>query len=133
MASERDKGPTASRPHAADLRQGKDETKLDLRSSDDLRSKRLDRYQAKRLAQEILREGTVSYTKHCEEELRNDAMDTMDAANVLRCGKIEREPEPAEKFGAWRYQVETQRMAVVIEIHSKTSLRVITAWRKKKS
>ena len=132
MASERDKGPTSSRSHGAGLRGHRDETKLDLRSSDDLRSKRLDRYQAKRLAQEILREGTVSYTKHCEDELKNDAMDTMDAANVLRCGKIEREPEPAEKFGAWRYQVETHRMAVVIEIHSKTSLRVITAWRKKK-
>jgi hypothetical protein len=132
MASERDKGQDSSASHAAGLRSGKDETKLDLRSSDDLRSKRLDRNHAKRLVQEILHEGTVSYTKHCEQELTNDAMDVQDTANVLRCGKIEREPEPAEKFGSWRYQVETQRMAVVVEIHSKTSLRVITAWRKKK-
>jgi hypothetical protein len=59
-------------------------------------------------------------------------MDIVDAVNVLRCGKIEREPEPSAKFGAWRYQVETNRMVVVIEIHSKTTVRVITAWRKKK-
>lgn len=132
MVSERHKGTTFSKAHGADLRAGKDESTLDLRSSDDLRSKRLDRNHAKRLVQDILQHGSVSYTGHCMDELANDAMDALDATNVLRCGKIEREPEPSEKFGAWRYQVETQRMAVVIEIHSKTTLRVITAWRKKK-
>jgi hypothetical protein len=133
MASERDKGAASSKTQGTDLRTGKDESTLDLRSSDDLRSKRLDRNQAKRTVQDILQHGSVSYTGHCMVELANDKMDTLDAVNVLRCGKIEREPEPSEKFGAWRYQVETQRMAVVIEIHSKTRLRVITAWRKKRT
>jgi hypothetical protein len=111
------------------------ETRLDLRSTDEeggeeLGSKKLDRYEAKKLAAEIQRSGEVSFTGHCQEELKKDSMDTADVLNILRCGKIEREPEPESKFGIWRYRVETHRMAAVIEIHSKTSLRVITAWRK---
>jgi hypothetical protein len=137
MPHKRDEKEPPAESTTKKLYKSEDESILDLRSSDDLkrtddlRSKKLDRYQAKRLAQEILRDGTVSYTAHCESELKNDSMDTVDAANVLRCGKIEREPE-LHKSGSWRYHVETQRMLVVIEIHSKTRLRVVTAWRKKK-
>lgn len=117
------------------LQKGPVGTKLDLRSShdaggEDLGSKKLDRYEAKKLAAEIQRSGEVSFTGHCQEELKKDSMDTADVLNILRCGKIEREPEPESRFGTWRYRVETHRMAAVIEIHSKTSLRVITAWRK---
>jgi hypothetical protein len=133
MSSGRDKKSTSSASQSEGLRGDEDETKLDLRSSDDLKGKKLDRYQAKKIAQEILREGTFSFTSHCHVELKNDSMDTEDVVNVLRCGKVEREPEPSQRFGSWRYQIETNRMAFVIEIHSRLALRVITAWRKKKS
>ena len=131
MSSKRDEHATSQESDPKELYKKEDVTKLDLTSSDDLRNKKLDRYHAKRIAQEILRDGTVSYTTHCESELRDDSMDTVDAANVIRCGKIEMEPE-LHKSGSWRYRVETQRMAVVIEIHAKMRLRVVTAWRKKK-
>lgn len=130
MASEHDKDPASSGSHSASLQNNENETKLDLRSSDEVGNKRLDRYEAKKLAAEIQRSGEVSFTGHCQEELKKDSMDTADVLNILRCGRIEREPEPESKFGIWRYRVETHRMAAVIEIHSKTSLRVITAWRK---
>jgi hypothetical protein len=125
----------AKRALTGGLQKGSVETKLDLRSSDEegegkLGRKKLDRYEAKKLAAEIQRSGEVSFTGHCQEELKKDSMDTADVLNILRCGKIEREPEPESKFGIWRYRVETHRMAAVIEIHSKKSLRVITAWRK---
>jgi protein-tyrosine-phosphatase len=131
MASERDKVSTSSESQSEGLRGNKCESKLDLRSSDDLRSRKLDRNQAKKIAAEILSEGSISYTGHCKQELKNDKMDTVDVINILRCGRIGREPEPAEKFGAWRYRVETHKMAVIIEIHSTSHVRVITAWRNK--
>ena len=56
-------------------------------------------------------------------------MDTVDAVNIIRCGKILREPEFSDKSRAWRYRIETLKMGVVIEIHSQTYLRVITGWR----
>jgi hypothetical protein len=131
MTSERDKGSASSESQSEGLRGDECESKLDLRSSDDLRSKKLDRNQAKKIAVEILSTGSISYTGHCRQELKNDKMDTGDVINVLRCGRIGREPEPAEKFGAWRYRVETHNMAVIIEIHSTSHVRVITAWRNK--
>lgn len=131
MTSERDKPSPADQIPHGDLRSKQDESRLDLRSSDDLKGKRLDRNQAKKIAVEVLNTGEVSYTGHCKKELRNDRMDTGDVVNVLRCGRIGREPEPAEKFGAWRYRVETQKMTVIIEIHSVSHVRVITAWRNK--
>lgn len=105
------------------------ETKLDVRSSDDLSTQRLDRNEARKLIALIQRTGTASYTGHCERALRDDNMCAVDADNVMRCGKILRQPE--QKFDAWRYVVETDHMAVVVEIHSMASIRVITAWRKK--
>lgn len=48
MASERDKVSTSSESQSEGLRGNKCESKLDLRSSDDLRSRKLDRNQEKR-------------------------------------------------------------------------------------
>ena len=132
MTSKRDKDATSSKSHSEGLRENEDETKLDLRSSDDLRGSKLDRYEAKKLAQQIVQDGNFSFTSHCEKELAEDGMGTVDAVNIIAGGKIIREPEFSDKFQAWRYRIETQRMGVVIEIHSKTSLRVITGWRNRK-
>ena len=69
------------------LQKGPVETKLDLRSSDEaggerLGSKKLDRYGAKKLAAEIQRSGEVSFTGHCQEELKKDSMDTADVSGI---------------------------------------------------
>jgi hypothetical protein len=127
MASERDKGPTSSKSHARGLREGGNEPTLDPRSSDDPGSRRLDRNEAKKIIQ---RASEISYIRHCHEELAKDNLRITDVPNVLRCGKILKQPE--EKDGAWRYVVETERIAVVVEILSETSIRAITAWRKKR-
>lgn len=127
MTSGRDKDQTSSKSQSEGLREKEDESKVDLRSSDDLKGTKLDRYEAKKLAQQIIRDGTFSFTSHCEKELKRDDMDTVDAVNIIAGGKIVREPEYEHQ--AWRYRVETQRMGVVIEIHSRNCLRVITGWR----
>jgi hypothetical protein len=132
MTSERNKDSASSKSPSECLRENEDETKLDLRSSDDLKGSKLDRYEAKKLAQQIIQDGNFSFTSHCEKELAADGMGTVDAVNIIAGGKIIREPEFSDKFQAWRYRIETQRMGVVIEIHSNVSLRVITGWRNKK-
>jgi hypothetical protein len=111
-----------------DLQKGFEAARLDLGSSDDLKAHRLDKNEAKKLVAMILRSGDTSFTQHSREELQNDGLDAGDAMNTLRCGKIVRQPELI--LGAYRYVVETGRMAVAVEIHSRTSQKVITAWRK---
>ena len=101
----------------------------DQRSPVDLRSQRLDRNQAKKLIGEILRVGQVVIWDHATREMEKDDMTTMDAQNVLRCGKITEEPE--FEGGAYRYRVQTEKMLVVVELQSETELSVITAWRKR--
>ncbi len=133
MSPDEKAGAARVAPQANELNKSVAETKLDLKSSDDLRSTRLDRYQAKKLAAEIQNTGRVTYTRHCREELTNDSMDIVDVMNILRCGKVEREAEPDQKFGAWRYRIETHRMVAIVEIHSTADLRVVTAWRKRKT
>jgi hypothetical protein len=125
MSSKGDRNETSPESESKELYKKVDESKLDLRSSDDLRSRRLDRNEAKKLIQ---RAHEISYIKHCRDELANDKLCITDVPNVLRCGKIFQQPE--EKFGAWRYVVETDHMAVTVEIVSETSVRAITAWRK---
>ena len=81
---------------------------------------------AKKLIKEILKSGTVSFTKHAYEEMAKDELTTVDCTNVLRGGVV----EPPEWIdGTWRYRVRTARMCVVIAFRSETYLTVITAWR----
>jgi hypothetical protein len=131
MTSGRDKTSTSSESQSEALRGSENESKLDLRSTNDLKATKLDRYQAKKLAQEIIKNGEFSFTGHCHDELQIDNMGTPDAVNVIRCGKIGREPEFSDKSKAWRYRIETQIMGVIVEIHSPNRLRVITGWRRK--
>ena len=82
--------------------------------------------EARRLIQEILETGSVTFSKHAEEEMAKDNLTMVDVANVLRGGVL----DPAElENGSWRYRVRTARIAVIVAFRSETELRVVTAWR----
>jgi hypothetical protein len=82
--------------------------------------------QIKRLLIAILETGTVSFTSHAYEEMANDDLTEVDVRNVLRGGVA----GPGElRSGTYRYQVTTNRMAVVVGFRSETRAVVITAWR----
>ena len=81
--------------------------------------------EARKLAREILIAGTVSFTKHCLEELRKDGRSTVDATNVIRGGGY---AEAEWENGAWRHRASTQRMAVVIELQTEARLIVVTSF-----
>jgi hypothetical protein len=82
--------------------------------------------QVKRLIQEILESGSVSFSNHALEELAKDDLSTVDATNMLRGGVV----DPGEfENGSWRYRVRTARMAVIVAFRSETELRIVTAWR----
>ena len=84
--------------------------------------------EAKRLAREIVNNGTVEFSGHALEEMAKDELQTTDCLNLLRAGNY----EPAEYVnGEWRYRVGTSRICVVLAFVSDTRLRVVTAWRNK--
>jgi hypothetical protein len=81
---------------------------------------------AKRLIQEILSNGKVTFSGHAQQEMDKDDLATTDVLNMLRGGMV----EPAEfENGYWRYRVRTARMCVVVAFRSETDLRIVTAWR----
>lgn len=82
--------------------------------------------QAKQLIREIIENGSVSFSKHAEEELAKDNLTMVDATNILRGGTV----DPGEfENGSWRYRVRSSRMVVVVAFRSESELRVVTAWR----
>jgi hypothetical protein len=82
--------------------------------------------EARRLIRAIIETGSVSFSKHAEEELAKDKLTMVDATNVLRGGVV----DPGElENGSWRYRVRTARIAVIVAFRSETELRVVTAWR----
>jgi hypothetical protein len=81
---------------------------------------------AKPRIREILRTGTVRYSKHALDEMKNDELTTVDGDNVLGGGWV----EPGELVdGTWRYRVRTSRICFVIAFRSEQELVVVTAWR----
>lgn len=85
--------------------------------------------EAKRLLVSIVENGTVTFSKHADDEMKKDGLNDQDALNVLRGGVV----EPAElENGSWRYRVRTSRMYFVVSFRSDTEVRVVTAWRLKK-
>lgn len=81
---------------------------------------------AKSLILSILKDGNVAFSRHALDELKKDAMTTVDAVTVLRGGVV----RPGELVnGTWRYRVQTGRMTVVVAFRSKKELAVVTAWR----
>jgi hypothetical protein len=85
--------------------------------------------EARKLIQRIqTSSGSIVLTRHAREALSDDSMEIGDALNVLRYGKIHRSPE--FENGGWRYRVETERMALVIQFRFPSEIVVITSWRK---
>ena len=81
---------------------------------------------ARKLIQQILKAGTVSFSKHALDEMAKDKLTTVDCVNVLRGGVVE-PPELRER--TWRYHVRTARICVVVAFRSETHLVTVTAWR----
>ena len=81
---------------------------------------------AKRLAREIVDEGTVEFSFHAEDEMKKDNLIASDCLNLIRAGVYQ---PPDFINGQWRYRAETAQMCVVVTFRSATRLRVVTAWR----
>jgi hypothetical protein len=81
---------------------------------------------AKQLIQQILQGGSVTFSRHAEQEMAKDNLTMVDVTNILRGGVV----DPAEfENGSWRYRVRSARIAVVVAFRSESELRVVTAWR----
>jgi hypothetical protein len=83
---------------------------------------------AKKLARQIVDDGTVEFSHHAEEEMRKDDLIASDCLNLIRAGAYQ---PPDFINGQWRYRAQTVQMCVVITFRSATRLRVVTAWRVK--
>lgn len=81
---------------------------------------------AKQLFGRIVANGTVVFSRHAQDEMAKDDLQTTDCLNMLRAGLVE---SPEYIKGQWRYRVGTQRMTFVVTFVSKTRLLVVTAWR----
>ena len=108
----------------------RDGSKIDAASGHDISSSPVTASRALRLVHDILKNGQIAWTGHATKALEDDAMQTTDAMNVLRCGNI-REPGELE-HGTYRYRVHTDRMCVVVSFRSEREFVVVTAWRKKR-
>lgn len=82
--------------------------------------------QAKKLIQHILRTGSVAFSSHALEEMRNDDLTTQDCVNILRAGVLD---PPEYTKGTWRYRLRGGGICVVAAFRSERELVVVTAWR----
>lgn len=89
-------------------------------------SKPLHPNQARKLLNEILRTGTVFFTKHARKEMAADGLAEADIIEVLQKGRIA--PSEFER-GSWRYRITIERTYAVAAFRSEVSAVVITAWR----
>lgn len=83
---------------------------------------------ANEFVQRILKEGAVSYSDPIKNRIERAHLTMLDVENVLRCGRVHREAEL--EAGFFRYQVETDRMCIVVAFRSPTEMRLIGGWRK---
>lgn len=81
---------------------------------------------ARRLIHQILQDGSVSFSRHAEQEMAKDNLTMIDVTNILRGGVVD---PPELENGSWRYRVRTARIAVIVAFRSEPELRVVTAWR----
>lgn len=87
--------------------------------------------EARKLLSEWLPNGVVWFSKHAHAEMKKDDLIVNDVVNVIRCGRILEPPEL--EHGTWRYRVHTETMAVCVAFGDKPQIRVVTAWRKRRS
>lgn len=95
-------------------------------------SRQLPEEQARKLAVQILREGSTVFTKHCRQAMEDDALLETDIVNTIAGGLIT-EPGEVSLRGGWRYRVRTRRITVVIEFRSDEEMVVVTTWRESRS
>jgi len=81
---------------------------------------------ARKLAREIMENGRVAFSGHAKVEMAKDDLQTADCLNLLRAGVFN---PPDYVNGQWRYQVNTQRICIVVAFSSRTEVRIVTAWR----
>lgn len=79
------------------------------------------------MLKDILREGELRFTKHCQERMNERNLTTQDAANVLRGGWVEFDEE--EK-GTWRYRMTTHQMTFVVVFRDESTAVILSGWRK---
>jgi len=78
------------------------------------------------LVKRILASGTVSYSRHADEQMAERDLTMADCVSVLRGGWCR---ESQEENGTWRYCMTTQRMQVVVAFVSEDEIVIVTAWR----
>lgn len=102
----------------------------------DFKLKQVDKGRARKTVILIVskHEDNVLFPNHAQDELAKDGYSIMDGWNVLKstAAKISREGELDIKSGAFRYRLETNQIALVIQFWPNgKGLIVITGWAKK--
>ena len=83
--------------------------------------------EAKKLLRRIINCGVVTYAQpHAIDRIKERKLSILDCENVMRAGLVE---EAEWENGAWRHQVRTQKIVVVIEFLSEDEVLIVTAWR----
>lgn len=83
--------------------------------------------EAKKLLRRIINSGVVTYAQpHAIDRIKERKLSILDCENVMRAGVVE---EAEWENGAWRHQVRTQKIVVVIEFLSEDEVLIVTAWR----
>ena len=93
----------------------------------------LDAVIARATVRRIVRLGSVTFTEHARDAMRDDGLEQIDVLLALRGGWVE---EAEWENGAFRYRVRTQSIVVVIEleyddesaVEKAEELVVITVW-----
>ncbi len=72
--------------------------------------------------------GSIRFTNHALERMKERKIESLDVTNVLRAGKVPRDPEEFDGRN-WRYSIATPKFKIVFCFHESTVI-VITAIRK---
>ncbi len=75
----------------------------------------------------IIETGTVVFTNHARQRMRQRGLDEVDVLNVLRAGYCSGADLVRQ---SWRYQIHTRKLCVVVAFRSEHKAVVVTAWRK---
>lgn len=98
----------------------------------DHRSKRLDRYQARKRIATIAREHpkNIRFSRHALEEMLKDDLMMADILNVIKSPSAKILSDAELENGSYRYRLETNNIMVVLSFDTEDSLVIVTAWRK---
>lgn len=82
--------------------------------------------EARRLILQILKTGTVEFSRHALDSMRRRGMTHPEVLNTLRAGRVE---APELERDSWRYRVRTARAYVVVAFYDETVTIIVTAWK----